>query len=75
MVLSSGSGPARALTSEPTTIVQGIVQRAEATETRLRNFVIDCEVVAIDPVSGAFKTFQELSCKSRVIDRSYFHVR
>lgn len=31
-------------------------------ETPLRNFVIDCEVVAIDPKTGAFKTFQELSC-------------
>ncbi|KWU43593.1 ATP-dependent DNA ligase, partial [Rhodotorula sp. JG-1b] len=45
--------------------ILGIVQRAEATETRLRNFVIDCEVVAIDPVSGAFKTFQELSYRSK----------
>jgi DNA ligase-1 len=53
-----------------TSILQGIVQRAEATETPLRNFVIDCEVVAIDPVSGAFKTFQELSCTSRAIERA-----
>ncbi|GAA5967523.1 hypothetical protein JCM8115_004075 [Rhodotorula mucilaginosa] len=45
--------------------ILGIVQRAEATETPLRNFVIDCEVVAIDPVSGAFKTFQELSYRSK----------
>ncbi|GAA5861202.1 hypothetical protein JCM8547_008517 [Rhodosporidiobolus lusitaniae] len=31
----------------------------------LRNFILDCEVVAIDPVSGAFKTFQELSYRSK----------
>ncbi|GAA5976630.1 hypothetical protein JCM10908_005575 [Rhodotorula pacifica] len=45
--------------------ILGIVERSEATETPLRNFVIDCEVVAIDPVSGAFKTFQELSYRSK----------
>ncbi|GAA5865284.1 hypothetical protein JCM3774_004922 [Rhodotorula dairenensis] len=45
--------------------ILGIVQRAEAAETPLQNFVIDCEVVAIDPVSGAFKTFQELSYRSK----------
>ncbi|BGP55829.1 hypothetical protein JCM8202v2_003436 [Rhodotorula sphaerocarpa] len=45
--------------------ILGIVERAESTETPLRNFVIDCEVVAIDPVSGAFKTFQELSYRSK----------
>ncbi|GAA6021308.1 hypothetical protein JCM10207_002692 [Rhodosporidiobolus poonsookiae] len=39
----------------------------EATEDKppLRNFILDCEVVAIDPVSGAFKTFQELSYRSK----------
>lgn len=36
------------------------------TDTPLRNFIIDCEVVAIDPKTGAFKTFQELSCSSGV---------
>ncbi|GAA5991741.1 hypothetical protein JCM11641_004849 [Rhodosporidiobolus odoratus] len=31
----------------------------------LRNFVLDSEVVAIDPQTGAFKTFQELSYRSK----------
>lgn len=31
---------------------------------QLSSFIIDCEVVAIDPQTGAFKTFQELSCAS-----------
>lgn len=30
----------------------------------LTNFILDCEVVALDPVTGAYKTFQELSCAS-----------
>ncbi|GAA5834745.1 hypothetical protein JCM9279_007096 [Rhodotorula babjevae] len=32
---------------------------------QLSSFIIDCEVVAIDPQTGAFKTFQELSYRSR----------
>ncbi|GAA5921320.1 hypothetical protein JCM3775_002989 [Rhodotorula graminis] len=32
---------------------------------QLNSFIIDCEVVAIDPQTGAFKTFQELSYRSR----------
>ncbi|BGP35498.1 hypothetical protein JCM10296v2_007336 [Rhodotorula toruloides] len=34
-------------------------------ETPLRNFVIDCEVVVIDPKTGASKTSQELSYRSK----------
>ncbi|EGU12675.1 DNA ligase [Rhodotorula toruloides ATCC 204091] len=45
--------------------ILGILARAEMSETPLRNFVIDCEVVAIDPKTGAFKTFQELSYRSK----------
>lgn len=48
--------------------VLALVQRANAAGReegeRLGSFVIDCEVVAIDPQTGAFKTFQELSCAS-----------
>ncbi|GAA5998682.1 uncharacterized protein JCM10292_007156 [Rhodotorula paludigena] len=47
--------------------ILGIVRRAQDDGERLelRNFVIDCEVVAIDPQTGAFKTFQELSYRSK----------
>jgi len=38
------------------------VRQAE-TDSPLKNFIIDCEVVAIDPNNGDFKTFQELSCE------------
>ncbi|KPV76644.1 uncharacterized protein RHOBADRAFT_13310, partial [Rhodotorula graminis WP1] len=43
--------------------VLALVQRANADQ--LNSFIIDCEVVAIDPQTGAFKTFQELSYRSR----------
>ncbi|GAA6028008.1 hypothetical protein JCM8097_001827 [Rhodosporidiobolus ruineniae] len=42
-----------------------MVARSASTDTPLRNFVLDAEVVAIDPVTGAFKTFQELSYRSK----------
>ncbi|GAA5892912.1 hypothetical protein JCM6882_006892 [Rhodosporidiobolus microsporus] len=42
-----------------------IVARSASTDTPLTNFILDCEVVAIDPNSGAFKTFQELSYRSK----------
>ncbi|BGP38288.1 hypothetical protein JCM10450v2_002234 [Rhodotorula kratochvilovae] len=47
--------------------VLALVQRAAAVPDGepLSSFVIDCEVVAIDPKSGAFKTFQELSYRSK----------
>ncbi|GAA6055970.1 hypothetical protein JCM3770_000754 [Rhodotorula araucariae] len=45
--------------------VLALVQRAEGAGEPLSSFVIDCEVVAIDPKSGAFKTFQELSYRSK----------
>ncbi|GAA5946782.1 hypothetical protein JCM3765_002014 [Sporobolomyces pararoseus] len=45
--------------------VAALVARQSETETPLRNFIIDCEVVAIDPNSGDFKTFQELSYRSK----------
>lgn len=31
----------------------------------LTSFIIDAEIVAIDPITGAFKSFQELSYRSR----------
>lgn len=34
-------------------------------EETLTSFMIDSEIVAIDPVTGAFRTFQELSYRSR----------
>ncbi|GAA5893279.1 hypothetical protein JCM5296_001658 [Sporobolomyces johnsonii] len=45
--------------------VAGLVARQAETDAPLRNFIIDCEVVAIDPNTGAFKTFQELSYRSK----------
>ncbi|GAA6059841.1 hypothetical protein JCM10212_003753 [Sporobolomyces blumeae] len=45
--------------------VAALVVRQSKTDTPLRNFVIDCEVVAIDPKTGDFKTFQELSYRSK----------
>ncbi|GAA5938583.1 uncharacterized protein JCM15063_005362 [Sporobolomyces koalae] len=45
--------------------VAALVARQADTDTPLRNFIIDCEVVAIDPITGDFKTFQELSYRSK----------
>lgn len=42
-----------------------MVHRAASTEQPLTDFIIDCEIVAIDPATGALKTFQELSYRSR----------
>ncbi|BGP14288.1 hypothetical protein JCM10213_004252 [Rhodosporidiobolus nylandii] len=50
---------ARSFANASSTAVEGAVNPP------LRNFVLDCEVVAIDPVSGAYKTFQELSYRSK----------
>ncbi|GAA5877862.1 hypothetical protein JCM16303_000264 [Sporobolomyces ruberrimus] len=46
------------------TVAALVVRQAES-NTPLRNFIIDCEVVAIDPNTGDFKTFQELSYRSK----------
>jgi DNA ligase-1 len=32
---------------------------------RVTSFIMDAEIVAIDPISGGLKTFQELSNRSR----------
>ncbi|GAA6011040.1 hypothetical protein JCM11491_005918 [Sporobolomyces phaffii] len=45
--------------------VAALVVRQEETDTPVRNAILDCEVVAIDPVTGDFKTFQELSYRSK----------
>ncbi|GAA5838090.1 hypothetical protein JCM5353_004494 [Sporobolomyces roseus] len=45
--------------------VAALVVRQAGTDTPLKNFIIDCEVVAIDPNNGDFKTFQELSYRSK----------
>ncbi|GAA5957564.1 hypothetical protein JCM21900_001639 [Sporobolomyces salmonicolor] len=45
--------------------VAALVARQAEVDTPLRSFIIDCEVVAIDPNTGAFKTFQELSYRSK----------
>ena len=41
------------------------MQRESATDKPLANFIIDCEIVAIDPDTGGLRTFQELSYRSR----------
>ncbi|GAA5905543.1 uncharacterized protein JCM6883_005363 [Sporobolomyces salmoneus] len=45
--------------------VAALVARQSETYTPLKSFIIDCEVVAIDPNTGEFKTFQELSYRSK----------
>ncbi|KAM0788433.1 hypothetical protein ACM66B_001568 [Microbotryomycetes sp. NB124-2] len=45
--------------------LSALVQRQAQTDLPVTDFIIDCEIVAIDPNTGAFKTFQELSYRSR----------
>ncbi|KAK4058439.1 hypothetical protein OIO90_000598 [Microbotryomycetes sp. JL221] len=45
--------------------LSALVQRQSEAEQPLTDFIIDCEIVAVDPQTGAFKTFQELSYRSR----------
>jgi DNA ligase-1 len=45
--------------------LSALVHRESTSSQPLTDFIIDCEIVAIDPASGAFKTFQELSYRSR----------
>lgn len=41
------------------------MHRESTTDKPLTDFIIDCEIVAIDPATGALRTFQELSYRSR----------
>lgn len=45
--------------------LSALVHRESSSEQPLTDFIVDCEIVAIDPATGAFKTFQELSYRSR----------
>ncbi|KAK4051805.1 hypothetical protein OIV83_002510 [Microbotryomycetes sp. JL201] len=45
--------------------LSALVHRQSQTDLPVTDFIIDCEIVAIDPTTGAFKTFQELSYRSR----------
>ncbi|SCZ98992.1 BZ3500_MvSof-1268-A1-R1_Chr3-1g05753 [Microbotryum saponariae] len=42
-----------------------LVHRETARGLPLENFILDCEIVAIDPQTSEFKTFQELSYRSK----------
>lgn len=42
-----------------------LVEDLLKTSSRSQSFIIDAEVVAIDPATGALKTFQELSNRAR----------
>ncbi|SCV74165.1 BQ2448_6597 [Microbotryum intermedium] len=42
-----------------------LVHRETAAGHPLENFILDCEIVAIDPQTSEFKTFQELSYRSK----------
>jgi ATP-dependent DNA ligase len=41
------------------------MQEIFASDPELRSIIIDSEIVAIDPVDGSLKTFQELSNRAR----------
>ena len=45
--------------------VVALIQEMFASDTGLHSFIIDSEIVAIDPVNGTLKTFQELSNRAR----------
>ena len=45
--------------------VVALIQEMFASDTELHSFIIDSEIVAIDPVDGTLKTFQELSNRAR----------
>jgi DNA ligase 1 len=45
--------------------VVNLVTAMFASSTFLRSFIMDAEIVAIDPTSGALKSFQELSGRAR----------
>ena len=45
--------------------VVNLVSAMFASSPSLRSFIMDAEIVAIDPASGALKSFQELSGRAR----------
>ncbi|ORY79357.1 hypothetical protein BCR35DRAFT_279523 [Leucosporidium creatinivorum] len=45
--------------------LSALVHRESTSAEPLTDFILDCEIVAIDPATGALKTFQELSYRSR----------
>jgi DNA ligase-1 len=45
--------------------VTSLIQKIFASDPELHSFIIDSEIVAIDPVDGTLKTFQELSNRAR----------